>query len=218
MRQSGAPLPSARACTAERTELSRISQLPAHALAVVAVGIAGVHREHEVGDAGLHELREQLGVLARAAVAVGVHHDVGEAELGRLAHEGHDARVQRGLAAVVELDRADAHVRALLEEPAVEDGVHVAALVGVLVEALGADVLVGPDLAEALGVLLGAAAAQVAHRDRLEVDVDGVVGGVHLRLAPVPLPAVGLDSARLRVGGLPSTRKVGSLLIERSQC
>ena len=107
MRQSGAPLPSARALHRRAHGVEQDLPLPAHALLVVAVGVAGVHREHEVGDAGLHEVREQLRVLARAAVAVGVHHDVGEAERGRLAHEGDDARVQRRLAAVVELDRAD---------------------------------------------------------------------------------------------------------------
>ena len=136
----------------------------------------------------------------------------GKPSAARLAHERDDPRVQRRLAAVVQLDRADADVRALLDQPAVEHGVHVAALVGVLVDALRADVLVGPDLAEALRVLLGAAAAQVAHRHRLDVHVDRVVGGVRLGLAAVPLAAVGLV-ASLRVGRPPRTRNVGSLLI-----
>ena len=175
----------------------------ADALLQVRLGVAAVHGEHEVGDAGPDQLGEQLGVLAGPAVAVGVHHDVGEAELGRLAHEGHDARMERGLAAVVELDRAHAHVRALLDHAPVEDGVHVAALVGVLVEALGADVLVRPDLAEPLGVFFGAAAAQVAHRHRLDVDVDGMVGGVHLGLPALPLLAVGLVALGARGRGRP---------------
>ena len=83
-------------------------------------------------------------------------------------------------------------VGALLDHAAVEHRVHVAALVGVLVEALRADVLVRPDLTETLRVLLRAAAAQVADRDALKVNVDRVVGGVLLGLAALPFLAVGL--------------------------
>ncbi|PYQ50369.1 MAG: hypothetical protein DMF78_15870, partial [Acidobacteria bacterium] len=187
---------------------------PAHALLEVLLGVAPVDGEHEVGDARLHELGEELRVLARAAVAVGVHHDVGEAQGRRLAHEGDDARVQRRLAAIVELDGAHAHVRALLEQPAVEDGVHVAALVRMLVEALGADVLVGPDLAEALGVLLRAPAAQVADRHRLQVHVDGMVGGVHVRLAALPFPAIGLVALGAR--GRPAEHAERRILAHRT--
>src|SRR5262249_5994778 len=165
--------------------------VPAHALLVVGLGVAGVHRKHQIGDAGLHHVGEQLGVLAGAAVAVGVHHDVGEAQLGGRADERHDAGVQRRLAPVVQLDGADPQVGALLDQPAGEAGVNVPFLVGVLVETLGPDVLVGPDLAEPLRVLLGAAAAQVADRDALQVDVHRVIGGIQLGFAAVPLPAVG---------------------------
>jgi hypothetical protein len=109
-------------------------------------------------------------------------------------------------------------VGALLDEPPVEHGVHVPPLEGVLVEALRPDVLVGPDLAEALGVLLGAAAAEVADRHRLDVDVDRMVRGVHLRLAAVPFPAVGfvaLGAGRNRAqdaeGGVFAHPRTGSL-------
>ena len=122
--------------------------IAADALFVVRHFIGGVDREHEIGDAGFHELGKELGPRPRAAIAVRVHHDVRKAELRGLADERHDLGMERRLAAIVELDGAHAHLSALAQQSAIELGVHVAPLIRVLVEAELADVLVGPDLAE----------------------------------------------------------------------
>ena len=192
MRQSGAPLPSARAWTAVRTELSRISQLPpTRCFRYISGSQPSTENMRSVMPAST-SWANSSGFLRAPPLPLVFIMMSGKPRSAASRTKDTMRGMERGLAAVVELDRAHPHVRALLEQASVEDGVHVAALVGVLVEALGADVLVGPDLAEALGVLLGAAAAQVAHRHRLDVDVDGMVRGVHVRLAPLPLAAVGL--------------------------
>jgi hypothetical protein len=60
----------------------------------------------------------------------------------------------------------------------------------VIFESLGPDVLMSPDLAKTLWVLLRAATAEVTDRYRLQIHVNGVVGRVEILSPTIPFLAV----------------------------